>query len=66
MSLQHRPNSFAVNNYAADPSYKDGSGAMVQKNERVELEMKIMKARQEDHEGPAIRQGRRRHHAGTT
>jgi hypothetical protein len=35
-----------VNNYAADPSYKDGSGAMVQKNERVELEMKIMKARQ--------------------
>jgi hypothetical protein len=39
---------------------------MVQKNERVELEMKIMKARQEDHEGPAIRQGRRRHHAGTT
>jgi hypothetical protein len=34
-----------LNNFVADPSYKDGSGAMVHKNERVELEMKIMKYR---------------------
>jgi hypothetical protein len=35
-----------VNLYAPDPSYKDGSGAMAQKNERVEFEMKIMKYRE--------------------
>jgi hypothetical protein len=35
-----------MNNYAADPSYKDGSGAMAHKNERIELAMKIMKYRE--------------------
>ena len=34
-----------MNIFASSPSYKDGSGAMVHKNERVELEMKIMKYR---------------------
>jgi hypothetical protein len=35
-----------MNNYAADPSYEDGSGAMAHKNERVELEMKVRKYRE--------------------
>jgi hypothetical protein len=34
-----------LNNFVAGSSYKDGSDAMVHKNERVELEMKIMKYR---------------------
>jgi hypothetical protein len=35
-----------MNHFAAPPSYPDGSAQMPSKNERVELEMKIMKARQ--------------------
>jgi hypothetical protein len=35
-----------MNNYAADPSHKDGSAVMVHKNERVGLEMKVMKYRE--------------------
>jgi hypothetical protein len=36
----------AVNNFAAPSSKTDGSAPMPSKNERVELEMKILKARQ--------------------
>jgi hypothetical protein len=32
-----------LNNLAASPSYLDGSAQMPSKNERAELEMKIMK-----------------------
>jgi hypothetical protein len=35
-----------MNHFAAPSSYPDGSAQMPSKNERVELEMKIMKARQ--------------------